>query len=215
MKVKSRLDCAPNTVAAADLGSSGASRGEFFAGTGGFSVCGGAETVGRDVSIFNVLAFCPDSLRLLTEAVSLVAVLGRGVISGSICCADWSSGTEGRAPGGGGGGGGRAGSAPDGAGTDGGECNDSNFELDDCATSATVDNDVPAVVLCEDTELLYTEKPLESDCRGKEDFVCRSKSKPSSMYSLVISSNNRSSSASSLSISSALSRTCGSVSFCS
>jgi hypothetical protein len=46
-----------NIVAAADLGSSGASRGEFFAGTGGFSVCGDAATVGKDVSIFNILAF--------------------------------------------------------------------------------------------------------------------------------------------------------------
>lgn len=98
MKVGSKLDCVPlNTVAAADLGSSGASRGEFFAGTGGFSVCGGAATVGKDVSIFNILAFCPDNLRDLTEAASFVAVVGRGVVSGSMGCAGCSSGTEGKA----------------------------------------------------------------------------------------------------------------------
>ena len=58
-----------------------------FAGTGGFSVCGGATTAGRDVSIFNTPAFWPDSLRLLTEEPSIVAVLGRGVNSGSTGCA--------------------------------------------------------------------------------------------------------------------------------
>jgi hypothetical protein len=210
----SRLDCVLNIVAAADLGCSGASRGEFFAGTGGFSVCGGAETAGRDVSIFNVLAFCPDNLRLLTEAASLVAVVGRGVISGSIGCAGCSSGTEGKAPDGGGGG--RAGSALEGAGIAGGECSGNDLWFGGCMTSATVESEVPPVVLCEETELWYAEKPLESDCRGNEDLVCRSKSKPSSMYSLVISSSKRSSSsASSLSINSALSRTCGNVSLCS
>lgn len=141
-----------NTVAAADLGSCRASRGEFFAGTGGFSVCGGAATVGRDVSIFNVLAFCPDNLRLLTEAASLVAVVGRGVISGSMGCAGWSSGTEGRAPDVGGGG--RAGNAPEGAGIAGGECRGCDLEAGGCMTSATVEREVPPVVLWEDTELL-------------------------------------------------------------
>ena len=187
------------------MGWTGRSVGASLAGTGGFSVCGAGGTGGTEVSIFKDFAFWPDSLRLRTEAASLVAVVGRGVISAvSIVCDACDSGT-----------GGNAGKAPDGAGAEGGACVDDCLDVG-CITSATVESDVPPVVLCEDTELLYVlpEKPLESDCRGNDDFVCRSKSKPSSIYSLVISSNNRSSSsASSLNLISALSRTCGSPSF--
>ena len=62
-------------VAAADCGKVGRSIDAFLAGTGGFSVCGAGGIGGRVVSIFSVFAFCPDNLRLLTEAASLVAAV--------------------------------------------------------------------------------------------------------------------------------------------
>jgi hypothetical protein len=205
LNAESSVDLVRLNVGTADLGGIGRSVGAFLAGSGACSVCGAGGTGGREVSIFSVFAFCPDNLRLLTEAASLVAVEGRGVTSAvSIVCDACDSGT-----------GGNAGKAPDGAGTGGGECTGGGLDAG-CITSATVESDVPPVVLCEDTELLYVlpEKPLESDCRGNDDFVWRPKSKPSSMYSLVISSSRRSSSsASSLKLISALSRTCGNASF--
>jgi len=131
----------PNEEVTADLGSMGMSSGEFFTGTGGFSVCGAPGTGGNDVSIFRSLAFWPDSLRLLTEAASFVAVVGRGVNSSALVAwAICDSGT--------------GGNAADGAGTGGGECDGAGFGVLDCNTSATVESDVPPVVLCEDTELL-------------------------------------------------------------
>lgn len=162
MNAVSRLGWVLNVAAAADFGGIGITAGEFLAGTIGFSVCGAAGTGGREVSIFRDFAFCPDNLRLLTEAASFAAVVGRGVTSArSTTCAVWVSGTEGK-----------AGKAPDGAGTGGGACAGCSLRLE-CSTSATVESDVPPVVLCEDTELLYVlpEKPLESDCRGSDDFV--------------------------------------------
>ena len=58
---------------------------------------------------------------------------------------------------------------------------------------------VPTVVRCDDREPNHVlpEKVLPSDSRGSADLDCRPKSKPSSMYSFVISSSMRSSSASS------------------
>lgn len=165
MNAGSKPDWVLKVVASADFGKGGISVGESFAGTGGFSVCGAAGTGGRDVSIFNDLAFCPDNLRLLTEAASLVAVEGRGVGSDASIVWDvwdvWDSGT-----------GGNAGKAPSGAGIGGGEWAGGAL-LVGCMTSATVESDVPPVVLCEDTELLYVlpEKPLESDWRGSDDLV--------------------------------------------
>lgn len=178
--------------------------GTSFAGTGGFSVCGAGGILSTDVSILSDLAFCPDNLRLRTEAASLVAVLGRGVTSAASIVLDACDSRTG----------GSAGRAPDGAGAVGGECAGGGLD-GGWTTSVTVESDVPPVVLCEDTELLYVlpEKLLESDCRGSADFVCKSKSKPSSIYSLVISSSSlSSSSASSLRVISAVSRTCGSAS---
>ena len=191
-----------NVAAAADLGRTGTLMGESFAGIEGFSVWGPGSTGGSEVSIFRLFGFCPESLRLRTEAASLVAVVGRGVSSAaSPMCIVCASGT--------------GGNAPEGAGTGGGEWAVANFEVLGCSTYATVDSYVQPVVLCEDTELLYVlpEKPLESDCRGSEDLVCRSKSKPSNMYSVISSNIRSSSSASSLKTSSALSRTCGKASF--
>jgi hypothetical protein len=154
---------APKGVA--DLGWTGRSVGTSLAGTGGFSVCGAGATCATDVSILSDFAFCPDNLRLRTEAASLLAVVGRGVTSVvvSVVCDGCDSRT-----------GGNAGRAPDGAGTGGGEC--AGGDLDGgCITSVTVESEVPPVVLCDDTELLYVlpEMLLESDCRGSADFVCR------------------------------------------
>jgi hypothetical protein len=173
----------PNVTAAADLGSGGISGCASFLGTIALSVCGAAGTGGSDVSILRCLGFCPESLRLLMDAASLVLCVAFGVA----CEGSSSDGCNSDAEG----------NAVDDVGTGGGRC--AGGVWFGCITSATVDNDVPPVVLCDDTELWYVlpENPLESDCRGSDDFVCRSKSKPSSMYSLVISSSMRSSSAAS------------------
>ena len=152
MKLASTTGCVLlNVAAAALLGNGGTSVRTSLSTWIALSVCGAAGTGGNDVSIFSDLRFCADNRRLRTETASFEEPGALGVVSevstaSEVCVSNTDA------------------KVPDEVDTGGGALMGA-LGFDGCTISATVDSEVPPVVLCEDTELLYVvpEKPLESD----------------------------------------------------